>query len=246
MRQQLLDGRSPAHFLRVVGKELSDRIGARKLALANQLSDRYLGERLVDRTDVESRANGVWHLAGAVGEAVSLVEHWNAVFRHEGDTREHFVSSKLREIAVERATHLVVGHRAVDWRRWHAISDGLWCLGTDVDGEVGDTGRRCLLELDGNHTRRSGGALDIQFERRVGTAARHSIQRDRAEIGVEALVLPLSLFDRVPFQQARRKPFLRERFPRFTAAAVDGLDDGVDQRADLRRCSGPDDLLCGQ
>ena len=114
MREQLLHGGAFADRLRIFGKELAERVVRRQLSVTNQLADCSLRELLVDRSQVEARANGIGDLPFTVGHAVGLHEHRHTVARHQRDAGEHIICRELREVAVETAIDLVVRQRPID------------------------------------------------------------------------------------------------------------------------------------
>ena len=77
----------------------------------------------------------------------------------------------------------------------------------------------------------------MQLDGASGPRRRHLIEGDGAERAAEPLVLLLALFSGLPFQQSGGEPFLCERLPRLNAAAVDGFDEAIEQRAKIRRRS---------
>ncbi len=93
------------------------------------------------------------------------------------------------------------------------------------------------VDIDGNDTG-AFGALHVQFEGSVRTLALHPAERDAAEGINEPAIFLRPLGGGLLLQQLRRIARLGKRLPGFRAAAVDGLDDGIDQLPDFRRRPG--------
>ncbi len=93
----------------IVRQMLADRVGEREPALLGKLPDGRLGERLVDRADVELRVGPVRDRERPVGHAVCLLEERRPVLRDQDDSGERSGLGELAQVRVGGRGDLGVG-----------------------------------------------------------------------------------------------------------------------------------------